>query len=197
MEIQQEPDSLQIITEIDPLDIAEMLGNVGGFWDLILILWPICFVAATRESPRLKPRNLKKSVTRAAERAKGLKSTVSIARQLRRSMPTDGLSGRRVQRTDQPVERPYWEPTQPAYKSTKPLATDNDVDHPRHHRRVGAYLQLNGLDSTHRTDDRFPLPDLDISGQIYFLICMIYSSSCCRVGAVQYARSRTGFLGYI
>lgn len=32
MEIQQEPNSLQIITEIDPLDVAEMLGNVGGFW---------------------------------------------------------------------------------------------------------------------------------------------------------------------
>lgn len=32
MEIQQEPNSLEIVTEIDPLDVAEMLGNIGGFW---------------------------------------------------------------------------------------------------------------------------------------------------------------------
>ena len=32
LQIQQEPNSFETITEIDPLDIAEMFGNVGGFW---------------------------------------------------------------------------------------------------------------------------------------------------------------------
>lgn len=32
MEIAQQENSLEEITEIDPLEIAEILGNVGGFW---------------------------------------------------------------------------------------------------------------------------------------------------------------------
>ena len=32
MEIAQQENSLEEITEIDPLQIAEILGNVGGFW---------------------------------------------------------------------------------------------------------------------------------------------------------------------
>lgn len=32
MQLEQEPDSLQIITEIDPLEVLEILGSVGGFW---------------------------------------------------------------------------------------------------------------------------------------------------------------------
>ena len=47
MEIQQEPNSLQIITEIDPLDIAEMLGNVGGFWGEIAKVTTTCCVERT------------------------------------------------------------------------------------------------------------------------------------------------------
>lgn len=58
-----------IITEIDPLDVAEILGQIGGFWDLILIVWPILFVAASYEAPYLKPRNFRKSVMRATETA--------------------------------------------------------------------------------------------------------------------------------
>lgn len=34
MEIQQEPSSFEIITEVDPLDVAELLGNIGGFWGM-------------------------------------------------------------------------------------------------------------------------------------------------------------------
>ncbi|CAM9660517.1 unnamed protein product, partial [Ascophyllum nodosum] len=49
MELQQESDSMVEITEVDPLDMAEILGQVGGFWDLLLIFWPICFVAASQE----------------------------------------------------------------------------------------------------------------------------------------------------
>ena len=32
LQIQQEPSSYETITEIDPFDLAEMFGNVGGFW---------------------------------------------------------------------------------------------------------------------------------------------------------------------
>lgn len=56
-----------IITEIDPIDLFEILGQVGGFWDLILIFWPLLFVAASYDPPHLKPRNFRKS----AETVKG------------------------------------------------------------------------------------------------------------------------------
>ena len=56
------------ITEVDPLDMAEILGQVGGFWDLLLIFWPICFVAASQEAPHLKPRNFWKSAVRTKEK---------------------------------------------------------------------------------------------------------------------------------
>lgn len=32
MQLEQEPDSLQNIFEIDPLEIPELLGSIGGFW---------------------------------------------------------------------------------------------------------------------------------------------------------------------
>lgn len=32
LQIQQEPNSYETIVEIDPLDLAELFGNVGGFW---------------------------------------------------------------------------------------------------------------------------------------------------------------------
>lgn len=32
LQIQQEPNSYETIIEIDPLDLAELFGNVGGFW---------------------------------------------------------------------------------------------------------------------------------------------------------------------
>ena len=68
MELQQEPNSLVLVTEIDPLNMAEILGQVGGFWDLILILWPFFFVAASQGTPHLKPRNFLKSAVRAKEK---------------------------------------------------------------------------------------------------------------------------------
>ncbi|CAN0541095.1 unnamed protein product, partial [Ectocarpus sp. 12 AP-2014] len=54
MEIAQSTDSLEEITEINPLEIAELFGNVGGFWDLLLLLWPIFFISASRQDPHLK-----------------------------------------------------------------------------------------------------------------------------------------------
>ncbi|CAN0229685.1 unnamed protein product [Ectocarpus sp. 12 AP-2014] len=65
LQIQQETNSLQSITEIDPVDIATLLGNVGGFWDLLLILWPIFFVVASRQPPQLKLRSFKNAAANA------------------------------------------------------------------------------------------------------------------------------------
>ena len=32
VQMQQEPDSWEIVTEIDPLNVGEILGSIGGFW---------------------------------------------------------------------------------------------------------------------------------------------------------------------
>ena len=32
VQIKQEINSLEIVTEIDPLDVGEILGSIGGFW---------------------------------------------------------------------------------------------------------------------------------------------------------------------
>lgn len=39
MEIAQSTDSLEEISEIDPLEIAEMFGNIGGFWGEWFYAW--------------------------------------------------------------------------------------------------------------------------------------------------------------
>lgn len=69
LELQQESNSMTVITEIDPLDLAEIFGEIGGFWDLILIAWPIFFVAVSYEPPHLKPRNFRESAARVTETA--------------------------------------------------------------------------------------------------------------------------------
>lgn len=51
--------------------------------DLLLILWPIFFVTASRQEPHLKVRNFKKSVVRGSERAVS-SIGVSLPRPLRR-----------------------------------------------------------------------------------------------------------------
>ncbi|CAN0469176.1 unnamed protein product, partial [Ectocarpus sp. 12 AP-2014] len=79
MEIAQSTDSLEEITEINPLEIAELFGNVGGFWDLLLMLWPIFFISASRQDPHLKVRNFKKSVTRGSEVVVDLSRRVNSA----------------------------------------------------------------------------------------------------------------------
>ncbi|CAM9707380.1 unnamed protein product [Ectocarpus fasciculatus] len=96
LQFQQEPNSLEIITEVDPLDLAEMFGNVGGFWDLLMIMWPIFFVAASRQDPHLKPRNFKKSV------AKGIEG-LRIGEDKHSGARDDFNSSHHVE------ERPYWE----------------------------------------------------------------------------------------
>ena len=36
-QLQHEPNSFQIVTEIDPFNLAEMLGNIGGFWGTCML----------------------------------------------------------------------------------------------------------------------------------------------------------------
>ena len=52
LEIQQEPSSFEIITEIDPLDVAELLGNIGGFWGTIIDLRTICVHVGPADVPK-------------------------------------------------------------------------------------------------------------------------------------------------
>ncbi|CAM9868828.1 unnamed protein product [Ectocarpus sp. 13 AM-2016] len=93
MELKQQFDSWEIITEADPFEFAEILGNIGGFWDLILILWPLFFVAASQPEPNLKPRNFAKSVTRTVERASGIPKTVANSGPMRRKESIEMRNG--------------------------------------------------------------------------------------------------------
>ncbi|CBJ31549.1 expressed unknown protein [Ectocarpus siliculosus] len=120
MEIAQSTDSLEEITEINPLEIAELFGNVGGFWDLLLLLWPIFFISASRQDPHLKGRNFKKSVTRGSDRVVDLTRRVNNATPYRvRRKAGD----RKSNATDEDEERPpAWETggTLPAFGQQDP-----------------------------------------------------------------------------
>lgn len=61
--------SYNIQEEIDPVQWTVLLGNIGGVWEIILVIWGVLLVAARVEDPNLKARNLRKSVRRARERA--------------------------------------------------------------------------------------------------------------------------------
>ncbi|CAM9171945.1 unnamed protein product, partial [Ectocarpus sp. 8 AP-2014] len=125
LEMKQQADSWEIITESNPYEFAEMFGNIGGFWDLLLILWPLCFVAATQEDPHLKPRTFKKSVMRGAERAAGVTKVIARAVPMRHSGTTrqaaavDGFEGSE--------EVPPWE-RQPAQRQQVPQSATNWQD---------------------------------------------------------------------
>lgn len=83
--------------------------------DLILILWPIFFVAATRQDPHLKPRDFKRSAETVAGVTGFTGVTASIAGPLKRSIARDDKGGRQidVDATDHQLERPYWEDSPP------------------------------------------------------------------------------------
>eukprot|EP00752_Nemacystus_decipiens_P013005 g11506.t1 len=119
LEMKQEANSWNIITEANPFEFAEMFGNIGGFWDLLLILWPLCFVAASQQEPHLKPRTFKKSVVRGAERAAGITKVVARSAPRRRTSSLDsGVDG-----FHQAEELPHWErnqqPAPPAAASVR------------------------------------------------------------------------------
>lgn len=96
LEVAQETNSHEEITEINPLEIAEMFGNVGGFWDLLLLLWPIFFVTAARQDPHLRVRNFRKSATRGSERVASVSETLCIPLAARRRRNQARRAGQRT-----------------------------------------------------------------------------------------------------
>ena len=109
MQLQQESDSSAVITEIDPFDFAEILGEIGGFWDLILIAWPIFFVALSNEAPNLKARNFRKSAVRAAETVTKV-GLPKIMRGLRASSTDDWRrAGKRQDGAEEGELMPEWD----------------------------------------------------------------------------------------
>lgn len=88
--------------------------------DLILILWPIFFVAATRQEPHLKPRDFKKPAAILARKPSLAGVTASLPRPLKRRMSTGGQTGRTIDIAEQQIERPYWEPPSPVIEVPAP-----------------------------------------------------------------------------
>ena len=83
--------------------------------DLLLILWPIFFVAATQQEPQLKPRTFKKSITRGAERAAGIAKAIPRPAQTRRSTSVGPCDSFNISRMEE--ARPSWDRTlPPAYE---------------------------------------------------------------------------------
>lgn len=86
--------------------------------DLLLLLWPIFFISASRQDPHLKGRNFKKSVTRGSDRVVDLtrrvnNASLDLPHRLRRK-----TGDRKSNATDEDEERPpAWETggTLPAY----------------------------------------------------------------------------------
>eukprot|EP00904_Undaria_pinnatifida_P004017 jgi/Undpi1/13616/HiC_scaffold_9.g03270.m1 len=87
--------SLTELTDIDPLDVGGLLGNIGGFWELLLVTWGLCFIAATSESPTHRGRDFVQPIKKGHE---------IVSRKRRRS----------ATRTTSPdseggaEEQPYW-----------------------------------------------------------------------------------------
>ena len=74
-----------------------MVSFVAPRADLLLLLWPVFFIAAARQDPHLKGRNFRKSVTRGSELVVGLSKPVRHSVSLRRTT------------ADAEAERPAWE----------------------------------------------------------------------------------------
>eukprot|EP00904_Undaria_pinnatifida_P008172 jgi/Undpi1/4485/HiC_scaffold_17.g07839.m1 len=141
LEVAQVTDSLEEITEIDPLEIAEILGNIGGFWDLLLLLWPVFFVAATREDPHLKGRNFRKSVTRGSERVAGL------SKPIRRSGSSLVHRGELARRTapESDSERPKWDTPDASAREQEETRLRSSTKSSRESQDVGPDTQLQGV----------------------------------------------------
>ena len=95
------------VTEIDPFDLAEIVGQIGGFWDLLLFSWPIFFVAISYEAPSLKARDFRKSAVRATENV--TKAVLPTALQRFRTAMAKRRSGRMCDGVETFEEPPPWE----------------------------------------------------------------------------------------
>ncbi|CAB1103830.1 unnamed protein product [Ectocarpus sp. CCAP 1310/34] len=56
--VRQGPFSLTSVEEVSPLDVGSFFGNLGGFWELLLVLWGLLFFATRQDrTPQLRARN--------------------------------------------------------------------------------------------------------------------------------------------
>ncbi|CAN0361929.1 unnamed protein product [Ascophyllum nodosum] len=90
LEVAQEINSLEVITEIDPLEIAEIFGEVGGAWDLLLLLWPVFFVFAVPQEPEYKARNFRKTANKGTRLIRSVTSSVGFSAPHEQRLPTRG-----------------------------------------------------------------------------------------------------------
>ena len=89
--------------------------------DLILILWPIFFVAATNQGPHLKPREFKTYVAGVTQFVGATASVEGPRKNGPRKNATTyfGQSERPADRTEQAVEQAPWETTSPGIYSAQ------------------------------------------------------------------------------
>lgn len=78
--------------------------------DLLLILWPIFFVATAHEDPHLKPRNFTKSVVKGAERVAGVTNAIAHPWPMRRSASAGVTNRGNALEEGFPEERCPWDP---------------------------------------------------------------------------------------
>ena len=106
--------------DLFPACFVSLTATTPSTWhvDLILILWPIFFVAATQQDPHQKPRDFKKSVEWVAERARKTAVIVRLPRPAQGASTFDGLRSN-VASLEQTDEPPYWETTLPPQQSDR------------------------------------------------------------------------------
>eukprot|EP00752_Nemacystus_decipiens_P003200 g2961.t1 len=65
LEITQGSYSHTQVEDIEPLEIGALFGNVGGFWELLVLAWGVFFITRSRDTePTLKARNFAKTLKR-------------------------------------------------------------------------------------------------------------------------------------
>ncbi|CAM9629863.1 unnamed protein product [Scytosiphon promiscuus] len=109
--VEQAPYSLVEIWDDPPLSVGNLLGNIGGFWELLLVAWGVFFISARRESePEYKARNLSKSIKEGrAVVSKGFRLSRGVAA----PRPADTTTEARTE------ARPDWEAPYRAAFSTR------------------------------------------------------------------------------
>ncbi|CAM9988709.1 unnamed protein product [Ascophyllum nodosum] len=57
------------VTDVNPLELSTILGNIGGFWELLVIAWGFCFMSALGNQPKRKARNFSMSFRRGSSKS--------------------------------------------------------------------------------------------------------------------------------
>ncbi|CAM9958392.1 unnamed protein product [Laminaria digitata] len=73
--------SLTEIKDVNPLEIGKLLGSIGGFWELLVLLWGLCYIATNSyDEPTLKARDFSKIAERGSSIATRTKPKLRWAR---------------------------------------------------------------------------------------------------------------------